>query len=55
MQIYLQNLPQGEIEKVKLSKDFNILVWFYGLSTIVGYLMSNLIYTYILDIYDLYS
>ena len=29
------------------------LVGFYGISTIVGYLMPNLLYTYILDIYDL--
>ena len=31
------------------------LVWlgFYGISTIVGYLMSNPLYTYILNIYDL--
>ena len=29
------------------------LVWFYGISTIVVYLMSNPIYTYILNIYDL--
>ena len=29
------------------------LVGFYGISTTVGYLMSNLFYTYILDIYDL--
>ena len=29
------------------------LVWFYGISTIVGYLMPNPVYTYILDIYDL--
>ena len=28
-------------------------VGFYGISTIVGYLMSNPLYTYILDIYDL--
>ena len=28
------------------------LVWFYGISTIVGYLMPNPIYTYILNIYD---
>ena len=26
------------------------LVWFYGISTIVGYLMPNPLYTYILDI-----
>ena len=29
------------------------LVWFYGISTFVGYLMPNPLYTYILDIYDL--
>ena len=28
------------------------LVGFYGISTIVGYLMPNPLYTYILDIYD---
>ena len=29
------------------------LVWFYGTSIIVDYLMSNPVYTYISDIYDL--
>ena len=29
------------------------LVWFYGIWTIVGYFMPNLLYTYILNIYDL--
>ena len=29
------------------------LVWFYDISTTVGYLMRNLVYLYILDIYDL--
>ena len=29
------------------------LVRFYGISTIVGYLMPNLLYTYISNIYDL--
>ena len=29
------------------------LVGFYGISTIVGYLMPNLLYAYILNIYDL--
>ena len=28
-------------------------VWFIGISTIVGYLMPNPLYTYTLDIYDL--
>ena len=30
-----------------------ILVVFYGISTLVGYLMPNPLYTSILDIYDL--
>ena len=29
------------------------LVGFYGISTIVGYLMPNHLYTYILNVYDL--
>ena len=29
------------------------LVWFYGISTIAGYLMPNPLYTYVLNIYDL--
>ena len=29
------------------------LVGFYGISTIIGYLMSNPLYTYIVNIYDL--
>ena len=29
------------------------LVWFYGISNIVGYLMPNPLYTYVLNIYDL--
>ena len=28
------------------------LVWFYGISTIIGYLMPNPLYTYILNIYN---
>ena len=30
------------------------LVGFYGISTIVGYLMPSAFYTYILNIYDLF-
>ena len=30
-----------------------VFVGIYGISTIVGYLMPNLLYTYILNIYDL--
>ena len=26
------------------------LVWFYGISNIIGYLMPNLVYSYMLDI-----
>ena len=29
-----------------------IYIWFGDILTLVGYLMSNLVYTYILDIYD---
>ena len=29
------------------------LVWFHGISTIVGYLMPNSLHTFILNIYDL--
>ena len=29
------------------------LVWFYGISVVVGYLMPKSLYTYILDIWDL--
>ena len=29
------------------------MVGFYGISTIVGYLMPNVLYTYISNIYDL--
>ena len=34
------------------------MIWFgciYGISTIEGYLMQNLLYTYISNIYDLVS
>ena len=31
-----------------------VLVGFYGISTIISYLMPNPLYTYILDIYDLF-
>ena len=30
-----------------------LLVWVYGISTIVGYLMPNPLYTCLLNIYDL--
>ena len=28
------------------------LVWFYDISTIVGYLLLNTVYTYTFDVYD---
>ena len=28
------------------------LVWFYGMSTIVGYLMPNSVFTYVLNIWS---
>ena len=31
------------------------LVWFYVISTIIGCLMPNPLYTYILNIYELYT
>ena len=33
--------------------DWYGLVWFYGLSTIVGYQMPNPVYTYMINTYDL--
>ena len=33
-----------------MSESFISLVWFYGISTIVGYLMPNFVYTYTLNI-----
>ena len=33
--------------------DIHDLVGFYGISTIIGYLMPKQLYMYILDIYDL--
>ena len=31
------------------------LVWFYGISTIVGYLMPSPVYTYLLNIYMIFK
>ena len=31
------------------------LVWFYSISTIVGYSMPNPLYTYILNVYMIYE
>ena len=41
------------IIKYKYVNRYLILVWFYGTSTIKGYLMPNAFYGYISDIYDL--
>ena len=41
-------------DKTKLNRNVWFgLVGFYGITTIVGYLMLNPLYTYILNIYDL--
>ena len=44
-----ENGPES-VDKVCLS-----LVWFYGIATIVGYLMPNPLHTCIFDIYNLNS
>ncbi len=43
----------AETIAILVRKQLNGLVGFYGISTIVGYLMPNPLYTYILNIYDL--
>ena len=51
-----KNLPNktNRNQKMFCLGFFFFLVWFYGMSTIVGYLMLNPIYTYTLNIYDLF-
>ena len=44
----LQNL--GESVSIGFEEQNVWLVWFYSISTIVGYLMPNPVFTYILDI-----
>ena len=51
---------QNEFENWNLIKSWNMemklvgwLVGFYGISNLVGYLMSNPLYTYKLNIFDL--
>ena len=45
------------IDKYNSSQKFNVsrfsLVWFYGISTLVCYIMPNPLYTWISNIYDL--
>ena len=47
------------ISNIKYIKNIDIkyiwfsLVWFYGISTIIGYLMPNPLYTYISNTIDL--
>ena len=38
--------------EIALFFDFSFDFGFYGISTIVGYLIPNLLYAYILNIYD---
>ena len=42
-------------EYCRLEQNCYGLIWFYGISNIMGYLMPNPPYTYILDIYDLFE
>ena len=42
-----------EINRTHLRKVLLALVWFYGILTIVGHLMPNYVYIYILNIYDI--
>ena len=52
-----QQKPQPKLLSSRCNKisvkGFVCLFGFYGISTIVGYLMPNPLYTYILNIYDL--
>ena len=43
-------LAQARMRHIKTSTILS-LVWFYGISTIVGYLKPNPVYSYILDIF----
>ena len=42
-----------DISKKYLNITLPLIVWFYDIPTIVGYLMLNPVYTHALDIYDL--
>ena len=42
-----ENIPLALISTVQAPFSLVQMVWFYGLSTIVGYLMPNPLYTYI--------
>ena len=58
--LYMDNMPTLRasvfLKLLKLKCAYFLgLVWFYGISTRVGYLMPNPIYSYILDIYDLWT
>ena len=52
---HLKTFKQNKVIKLVrlIIHDCFSLVWFYGTSTIVGYLMPNPFDTYILNIYDL--
>ena len=49
--IYQHNDDDGDDEKEV--DDDKVLIAFYGISTIVGYLMPNFVNTYLSNIYDL--
>ena len=43
----------SDIETPCTEKENGWLIVFYGISTLIGYLMTNPVYTYTLDIYNL--
>ena len=55
LNISLDLFENSRNEKIRLTNKCQMigLVWFYGISTIIGYLMPNSLYTYTLNIYDL--
>ena len=40
-------------DKSTFDPEWKVLLWFYGISTIAGYLMANTFYSYVLDIFDM--
>ena len=53
MEKYLKKIHFTLSKKSTIYINWFGLVWFYGISTILGYLMTNPVYTYKLEIYGL--
>ena len=50
---YVDQIKLNKLISWKKKKKTGLrLVWFYGISFIIGYLMPNPLYTYILNMYD---